>query len=112
MYKASFRGILVVLALALCVAGTQAQRYGSALPRRPSGELQGTWYNAGDPARPVYIDVAPGGRMAILTDEVGMKARGRVTGPGRVRVDVPGGTLDAEMDGGVLYWSDGSYWTR
>ncbi len=111
MYDRFWRtGVLAVLVLTTWGVWSQAQSIGT-YPHSPASSVLGTWYEEGNPALPCYVNVAPGGRLAIFTDATGQKAQGRIVGRGRVSVNVGGG-LTGEVDGDVLYWSDGSYWTR
>jgi len=104
-------GVLAVLVLTAFGAWSWAQTFGT-YPHSPASAVVGVWYEEGNPALPCYVNVTPGsGRTAIFTDATGQKARGRIVGRGRVLVNVGGG-LTGEVDGNVLYWSDGSYWTR
>ena len=103
-------GAFAVVVLIACGGWSQAQSFGT-WPHSPAEPLQGVWYNSGDLTQPCYINLAPGGRMAVLTDERGGKVRGRVVGPGQIAVGVGEGLL-GQVDGSVLYWSNGSYWTR
>ncbi len=104
-------GVLAVVVLTACGAWSQAQTFGT-YPHSPASAVLGVWYEEGNPALPCYVNVAPGGRMAIFTDATGQKAHGRIVGRGRVMVNVGGTGLLGEVNGGVLFWSDGSYWTR
>lgn len=102
-------GLLAVLVLTVCGAWSQAQI--GTYPHSPASSVLGVWYEEGNPALPCYVNVAPGGRTVIFTDAVGQTVRGRIVGRGRVVVNVGGG-LTGKVEGDVLYWSSGGYWTR
>ncbi len=110
---------LVLLAFALPVSaqppwgpprGTWRDRPVPAVPN-----LNGTWYNQGDPGQPTEIRQRGPDGTAIFINENGSRARGEIRGN---RVFIPDWSdghgsqgLEGVIRGDRIIWPDG-YWSR
>jgi len=74
-----------------------------------SGNLGGRWYRNGQPTR---IDMAGDGRNFTITNEMGLRANGFVTGNGELKV--PGWFVTGHLskNGHKISWSNGTEWMR
>jgi hypothetical protein len=72
--------------------------------------LDGTWYNSGDPNQPCQIRQAPGDERALFVNEKGSEAPAFIRGD-RVVVPSWGGAV-AVLRGDRIIWPDGNFWSR
>jgi hypothetical protein len=80
-----------------------------------AASIDGTWYLSGDRNQPCDIEQRDRDQRTVFTNERGESANGTVGG-GRIRVpgwdDASVGGLHGQIQGSVILWRNGTYWTR
>ena len=107
--------ILPGLALLVVVAPGRAQPWADQDPFNGTPNLNGRWFNSGDPNKPCYIQERPDGH-ARFTNENGSHARGVIRGDQVWIPDWSPGNgiqgLQGAVQGDRIVWPNGSYWSR
>ena len=105
-----FRNAILAVALALG-AGAAAHARPPTVPTPAARQvgIEGTWYMAGDPRQPCFIQHNRG--WLVLTNERGEQSRGRLLPGDRIIADDWGGLI-GDVRGNEIFWRNGDRWTR
>ena len=109
MVRTSVFALLVLVGL----AGLSWANPNDWAPTPPQAyALQGRWYEEGNPNLPCFIQVMPTERGLVFTNEKGEQSYGRFLWYGNRIVAHDWGNLAGQVNGRVIRWANGTYWTR